>query len=200
MAPHGDDDQYHPKDAVAAGVRGCLVVGGAGLFIAAIQNSMAKQNVGSWGVVTRGGGIIATMASAGTAYEFTRTAAANLREKDDHYNEAIGGFCGGSVIGLFSGRMPRVLGYGVLTAVVMSAFDYTGASLRGKKVDPEMDEFERKEKLRLNRRRPIEETLAEIGEGRSIRPPGYEERRRQRLKEKYGIDIHTVSADPNETS
>jgi hypothetical protein len=31
---------------------------------------------------------------------------------------------------------------------------------------PEMDEYERKEQLRLARRRPIEETIAEIGEGR----------------------------------
>jgi hypothetical protein len=30
-----------------------------------------------------------------------------------------------------------------------------------------------------------------------IRPPGYEERRRQRIKEKYGIEINTVSADPD---
>ncbi len=32
----------------------------------------------------------------------------------------------------------------------------------------------------------------------AIHPPGYEERRRQRIKEKYGIEIKTVSADPND--
>jgi hypothetical protein len=31
----------------------------------------------------------------------------------------------------------------------------------------------------------------------AIRPPGYEERRRQRLKEKYGFEVNPVSADPN---
>lgn len=63
--------------------------------------------------------------------------------------------------------MPAILGYGAFTSVVLAVFDYTGASLRGKRPEIEgMDEFERKEHLRKNRRRPIEETLAEIGEGR----------------------------------
>jgi len=35
-------------------------------------------------------------------YEFSRNAAANLREKEDHYNEAIGGFLAGSILGLGS--------------------------------------------------------------------------------------------------
>lgn len=36
----------------------------------------------------------------GGAYEFARTASANLRQKDDSWNEAIGGFFGGAMIGL----------------------------------------------------------------------------------------------------
>ena len=58
MAPHGDDDHYHPKDAVSSGIMGASVAGGAGLLFAAIQNSLAKQSVGAWGVFTRGGGTI----------------------------------------------------------------------------------------------------------------------------------------------
>jgi hypothetical protein len=93
------------------------------------------------------------------------------------------------------------------------AFDFTGGKLSGYDRDPEVDEYERKEQLRKNRRRPLEETVADVGEGRgesdrpqqnyahsplnaneiAIHPPGYEERRRQRLKEKYGIDINPVS-------
>lgn len=61
--------------------------------------------------------------------------------------------------------MPAILGYGVLAAVVLGAYDYTGGNLRGFR-DPEVDEFERKEQLRKNRRRPIAETISEIGEGR----------------------------------
>jgi hypothetical protein len=115
-------------------------------------------------------------------------------------------------------RMPAVLGWGTLTAVALASFEYTGGSLKGFGRDPAVDEYERKEMLRKNRRRPIEETIAEVGEGRcefdayipmhaaggviwltcaAIHPPGYEDRRRERLKEKYGIEINPVSADPN---
>jgi len=61
--------------------------------------------------------------------------------------------------------MPPTLGMGAVTAAVMAAADFTGG-LSGHGKPAEMDEFERKEQLRLNRRRPIEETIAEIGEGR----------------------------------
>ena len=63
--------------------------------------------------------------------------------------------------------MPAVLGYGALFSIILSAFDYTGGSLFGQK-DPTVDEFERKEQLRKNRRRPIQETIDELGEGRGM--------------------------------
>jgi hypothetical protein len=102
-------------------------------------------------------------------------------------NTAIGGFLAGSIIGLRcestheglqSGKLqltsvtvgstPAVLGFGALTATVLGAYDYTGGRLNGFKKDAEMDEFERKEYLRKNRRRPIEQTISEIGEGRGM--------------------------------
>lgn len=48
----------------------------------------------------------------------------------------------------------------------MAAFDYTGGSFYGFQRDPTVDEYERKNALRTNRRRPISETLDELGEGR----------------------------------
>jgi len=48
----------------------------------------------------------------------------------------------------------------------MAAFDYSGGSLFGYARDPTIDEFDRKEALRKNRRRPISETIEELGEGR----------------------------------
>lgn len=106
--------------------------------------------------------------------------------------------------------MPAVLGMGALTAIVLGAYDYTGGALTGYKKNREMDEFERKELLRKNRRRPIEQTISELGEGRGmykddqklvmanllilgIYGPGYDERRRERIKEKYGIDVPAKS-------
>jgi hypothetical protein len=103
--------------------------------------------------------------------------------------------------------MPAVLGYSSGLAILAYTFDYTGTSLSGQKNDPSVDEVDRKTFLRKNRRRPIEETIEELGEGRGtllfqwalnasltcagIYAPGYEERRRQRIKENYGIEITT---------
>jgi hypothetical protein len=95
--------------------------------------------------------------------------------------------------------------------VVLGTFDYAGGTLTGYTRDPAVDEVDRKEFLRKNRRIPVEQTVAELGEGRGmhnildihyvpaltitgIYGPGYEERRRERIKERYGID---VSAAPS---
>jgi hypothetical protein len=47
-----------------------------------------------------GAGADLFLAAVGGTYEFTRFASANLREKDDSMNTAIGGFLAGSVLGL----------------------------------------------------------------------------------------------------
>ena len=88
----------------------------------------------------------------------------------------------------------------------MGGFDFAGGRLLGSKSDDdEEDKFERKQRLRTERRRPIQETLEELGEGRGasrllelesftddcagIYGPGYAKRRRERLKHRYGIDV-----------
>ena len=51
--------------------------------------------------------------------------------------------------------------------MAIAAFDYTGGSLWGWKHDlDERDEYEFKEMQRKTRRRPLQETLDELGEGR----------------------------------
>ena len=55
----GDERTYIPKDAVGDAIHATLVTGAAGLTIAAVQNSLARENLTGWGVFTRGGGIIA---------------------------------------------------------------------------------------------------------------------------------------------
>ncbi|KAI2627679.1 NADH-ubiquinone oxidoreductase 213 kDa subunit [Hypoxylon sp. NC1633] len=191
------DHTFHQRDALKSGATGFMVGGAAGLIASAIQNSLAKTNVGPWGVFTRTGGTVAMFTALGTVYLFSKDAAANLREKDDTLNTTIASFLGGATIGLRTGRMPPILGFGAAFSVVMSAYEFTGGSLRGRPRTeaPEMDEYDRKEALRRNRRRPMAETIAELGEGRGIQPPGYEERRRERLKEKYGVEINPVSAN-----
>ena len=63
---------------------------------------------------------------------------------------------------------PAVLGFGAFTSVLMGAFDFTGGMLTGYGKDKEVDEFERKEQLRTTRRRPVEETLRELGESNGM--------------------------------
>ncbi|OJJ49210.1 hypothetical protein ASPZODRAFT_129624 [Penicilliopsis zonata CBS 506.65] len=128
----------------------------------------------------------------GCTYEFVKTASANLREKDDHYNVALGGFFSGAILGLRARSFPAVLGYGAALATAMGAFEYTGGSLWGYKKDLEVDEFDRREQLRKAYRTPAEQTFEELGEGRGIFAPGYAERRRDRIKEAYGIDVPTT--------
>ncbi|KAK4611575.1 NADH-ubiquinone oxidoreductase [Fulvia fulva] len=187
---HGE---YHPKDAIGAAIKATLVTGGAGTFISTIQNTLTKQNVGAFGIFTRSGTTIATFAAMGGAYEFTKIAAANLREKDDTWNSTIGGFFSGTMLGLRFRSAPAVIGYGSALAVILSAFTFTGGRLNGFAKDPDVDEVARKEYMRKNRRRPIEQTVNELGEGRGIYAPGYEQRRAERIKERYGIDVPVQS-------
>lgn len=62
--------------------------------------------------------------------------------------------------------IPAVLGLGAGLAVLQGVFTYTGGAFSGYDKGPSVDEFDRKEQLRKNRRRPIQETLDELGEGR----------------------------------
>ena len=63
---------------------------------------------------------------------------------------------------------PAVIGVGSLYSAVLGLYQITGGSLMGPKKDPDRDEFAEKMKLRANRRRPIQETIDELGEGRGM--------------------------------
>ena len=56
-----EDTPYKPKDAILVALRGAATTGLAGLFAAAVQNTLEKRNVGPWGVFTRSGGTIGIM-------------------------------------------------------------------------------------------------------------------------------------------
>lgn len=105
----------------------------------------------------------------------------------------------------------------------MSAFHYGGNTFKGTKAfEPEVDEVSRLEAIRTTRRRSFEETIAAVGEGRGmdfpassphilvywrmltkyylgIYGPGYAERRRALLKEKYGIEVPATPEKPYAT-
>lgn len=47
-----------PKDAVSGTIKATLATGTAGVLVSSVQNTLTKQNVGAFGVVTRTGGTI----------------------------------------------------------------------------------------------------------------------------------------------
>ncbi|KAL6705298.1 hypothetical protein ACN47E_007108 [Coniothyrium glycines] len=183
---------FHPRDTLANTGSTTLQTTLVGALVAGVQNTLRRQNVGALGIISRSGGIIAVYAGAGAAYQFTLDAVSNLRQKDDCYSEALAGFAAGTAVGIARRSLPFMLGAGTAFAVTMSAYRYTNG-LRGYghiRLQADDDgEVERREEAKKLRRRPLSETLQQLGEGRGIIGPGYEERRRQRLLEKYGIDV-----------
>lgn len=55
-----EEHAFHPKDAIAYTMKATFQVGGAGALVAAIQNTLTRQNVGAMGFLTRFGGTTAT--------------------------------------------------------------------------------------------------------------------------------------------
>lgn len=62
--------------------------------------------------------------------------------------------------------MPSVLGSGVLLGVALAGAKFTGGAVFNKRSDPEEDTFAKKEEIRRRFRRPANEMINEIGEGR----------------------------------
>jgi len=122
---------YQPRNAITPAIQATLSTGAVGAAAAAVQNALAKKNVGAFGVFTRSGGLIAMFAAVGGVYQFSSIAAANLREKNDSINAAIGAFLGGCLMGLRSRTLPAVLGFGVASSIVVATYDYTGGALSG---------------------------------------------------------------------
>ncbi|KAF1920605.1 hypothetical protein BDU57DRAFT_508994 [Ampelomyces quisqualis] len=190
--PHTMADQqetFHPSDALANTASATLQTTVAGAIVAGVQNTLRKQNVGAMGIFTHSGGLIALFAATGAAYQFTLDATSNLRQKDDCYSEAIAGFVSGTCVGIYKRSLPFMLGSGAGFSVVMTTFRYTSGFKGFGLDDLDDEEVERREALKKMRRRPLSETIEQLGEGRGIYAPGYEERRRQRLMDKYGIDV-----------
>jgi len=53
------EEEYTSKDAIGPALRGVGVVGAAGLFVASIQATLTRQNIGALSPITHYGGTIA---------------------------------------------------------------------------------------------------------------------------------------------
>ena len=66
-----------------------------------------------------------------------------------------------------------MLGFGSGLAIILGVYDLTGAKISGMGNGLNREEdYGTKEWLRRNRRRPIQETIDELGEGRGKAPEG----------------------------
>lgn len=180
---------YHPKDTIANTTGTALQTAFFGALVSGVQSTLSKRNVGAMGIITHSGGLIALFTAAGAGYQFTKDASANLRQKDDAYNSAIGGFVAGNMVGIYKRSLPFMVGGGLAFAIIQSAVTYTTGIKPTNVAYGDDEEVERREELRKMRRRPLEETIEQLGEGRGIYAPGYDERRRERLLAKYGVDV-----------
>jgi hypothetical protein len=50
---------FHPKDAISTSFDAAKLTGGAGLLVAAVQNTLLRENIGAFGVFTRFGSTVA---------------------------------------------------------------------------------------------------------------------------------------------
>jgi len=180
---------FTPKDAISTSFDAAKLTGGAGLLVAAVQNTLLRENIGAFGVFTRFGSTVALFAGMGGAYAFVSTASANLRQKNDPWNHFWGGMTGGALLGLRRRTIPSVLGNGLAVGVILAATHVAGANFIAEPPQGTEDKILTKEEIRRRFRRPIQETINEIGEGRGIYGPGYEERRKERIKQNYGIEV-----------
>ena len=64
-----DGPVYDPQDALGRSARSALMTGAAGLFIASVQNTVAKEQIGAFGVFTRFGRTIGLLSMFGTIWE-----------------------------------------------------------------------------------------------------------------------------------
>lgn len=96
--------QYSEKSALGSGMKSLATGAGAGVFLSAIQNSLAKHDHGAMGIFTRSGGTISLLAATAGMFGFTEAAVANLRGKDDPINGAAGGCAAGLVVGANGGQ------------------------------------------------------------------------------------------------
>ncbi|KAL2210791.1 Tim17/Tim22/Tim23 family protein [Sarocladium strictum] len=181
---------YVPRDTISETGKTAVIGFGSGLLAASIQNALSRRNVGAFGIFTRGAPIIGIATFAPAAYTFVSRTTMNLQDKDSSFGAALGGFAAGGVLGLPYRRLPIVMGLGGFVGAFAGALHMFGGRIDSFR--HEEDEFARKETFRRTTRVPVEQTIEELGEGPTIKGPGYEERRRERLREKFGVEINPV--------
>ncbi|KAI9292578.1 hypothetical protein K502DRAFT_73887 [Neoconidiobolus thromboides FSU 785] len=122
-----------------AGDKSCLSYAGEtglkfsafGFLVSAYKNAVQVHNAGALGVFTRTGGDIGYYGVTGVAFAATTCFAQSIREKDDHWNKAIGGAVAGAIAGARSQRIGKVAFGAFAAGSAMWLYGFCGDSLVG---------------------------------------------------------------------
>lgn len=60
---------FAPKDAISTSLAAARLTGGAGLLVAAVQNTLLRENIGAFGIFTRFGSTVALFGTWHTTHE-----------------------------------------------------------------------------------------------------------------------------------
>ncbi|PWN98026.1 hypothetical protein FA09DRAFT_330186 [Tilletiopsis washingtonensis] len=131
-------EAFEQRSALAAMMSGAATTGAAGVLISAVQNSLQTHRAGALGVVTRTGGTIAFFTALGGAFSFAESMSANVRQRNDAWNTAIGGAAAGLVVGARARSIPTLFGASAGLALLLGVFDEAGASLTGSNKRPSL--------------------------------------------------------------
>ncbi|KAG2178906.1 hypothetical protein INT43_001753 [Umbelopsis isabellina] len=119
------------KDCLVQAGKTTAVAGGAGLFVSAMQNTMAKHNEGAKGIFTRTGGTIGFLAAMGGVFALTECAAESIRGESDAYNAGIAGCAAGLVAGIRAHSIPVMCAACAGVGATMFTYEYSGGNLKG---------------------------------------------------------------------
>ncbi|CDR46584.1 CYFA0S24e00518g1_1 [Cyberlindnera fabianii] len=151
-----------------------------GLLTAATRNSISKDKIGPLSIITRSGKLWATIVLTATGYKFASCSLANLREKKDTLNEFYSGAIAGGLASIFYKNMIKSVGFSFVGGCIAATVFWSGTmvgnaqksshTLRGKGPDNHFkarasSDVERQGFWDVARRRPLSQTLEELGEG-----------------------------------
>lgn len=179
-SPHLTPDVYMPVDTWTA-TRTAVGYGSVfGLLTVATQNAVAKERLGPLGIITRSGGLWGMIVLVSGSYKLASSMLSNLREKKDTLNEFYAGAIAGAIAGSPTKSLVKASGWsfagGVVAALVYwsgsivgqaatSSHAYRGVGAQNNFKPKDSHYSERQGFWDVLRRRPLSQTLEELGEG-----------------------------------
>ncbi|WFD28385.1 hypothetical protein MNAN1_003395 [Malassezia nana] len=129
MTASEPSEMFHVRQPVNEAFNAGIASAGVGLLASAVQNSLQKHKAGAMGIFTRTGGTIALFTLAGSLFTYASASLANLRQKEDGYNGAIGGCVSGLVLGAAYRSVPMMAGSCVGLGALVGTFQAAGSTL-----------------------------------------------------------------------